>query len=197
MCRFSILTVVIYTTYLSYQFTVVFFWCIYCTDWKHEVAHRWKWKRKMSSDVHPVGPAKSSRWLAEPFPITINVYNARFPNGFDFGRPDTYARQKRHVLPRSGKFIIYKQSWRFLILALRDLIFKVSYLKTYFRFFFSLFQALFSLVVWPFSLKLFWAPLVDALYVQRIGRRKSWLVPVQYLMGKCKNIVFFYHATMK
>lgn len=46
-------------------------------------------------------------------------------------------------------------------------------------------QALFSLVSWPFSLKLIWAPLVDALYMQKLGRRKSWLVPVQYLMGAC------------
>ncbi|XP_060878681.1 acetyl-coenzyme A transporter 1-like [Metopolophium dirhodum] len=46
-------------------------------------------------------------------------------------------------------------------------------------------QALFSLVAWPDSLKLIWAPLVDSLYVQKMGRRKSWLIPVQYLMGAC------------
>uniref|UniRef100_A0A2S2QHE6 Acetyl-coenzyme A transporter 1 n=1 Tax=Sipha flava TaxID=143950 RepID=A0A2S2QHE6_9HEMI len=46
-------------------------------------------------------------------------------------------------------------------------------------------QALFSLVGWPFSLKILWAPLVDALYIQKIGRRKSWLIPVQFLMGAC------------
>ncbi|KAK9959147.1 hypothetical protein ABG768_011226 [Culter alburnus] len=44
-------------------------------------------------------------------------------------------------------------------------------------------QAYFSFVFWPFSLKLFWAPLVDSLYLQRFGRRKSWLVPTQYLLG--------------
>ncbi|KAG7457021.1 hypothetical protein MATL_G00242100 [Megalops atlanticus] len=44
-------------------------------------------------------------------------------------------------------------------------------------------QAYFSLVFWPFSLKLLWAPLVDALYLQRFGRRKSWLVPTQYFLG--------------
>ncbi len=44
-------------------------------------------------------------------------------------------------------------------------------------------QAMFSLVYWPFSLKLIWAPIVDAVYSARIGRRKSWLVPVQYLIG--------------
>ncbi|GLE10120.1 hypothetical protein PINS_up022115 [Pythium insidiosum] len=40
-------------------------------------------------------------------------------------------------------------------------------------------QATFSLVSWPFSLKLLWAPFVDSLYSRRIGRRKSWLIPVQ------------------
>ncbi|XP_068440645.1 acetyl-coenzyme A transporter 1 [Clinocottus analis] len=44
-------------------------------------------------------------------------------------------------------------------------------------------QAFFSFVFWPFSLKLLWAPLVDALYFSRFGRRKSWLVPTQYLLG--------------
>lgn len=44
-------------------------------------------------------------------------------------------------------------------------------------------QAYFSFVFWPFSLKLLWAPLVDAIYFPQFGRRKSWLVPTQYLLG--------------
>ncbi|XP_011291387.1 acetyl-coenzyme A transporter 1 [Musca domestica] len=44
-------------------------------------------------------------------------------------------------------------------------------------------QAEFSFAYWPFSLKLLWAPIVDAVYVKRFGRRKSWLVPCQYLIG--------------
>ncbi|KAF0698271.1 Aste57867_11102 [Aphanomyces stellatus] len=40
-------------------------------------------------------------------------------------------------------------------------------------------QATFSLVSWPFSLKLLWAPIVDSIYVESFGRRKSWLIPVQ------------------
>ncbi|XP_050438632.1 acetyl-coenzyme A transporter 1-like [Adelges cooleyi] len=44
-------------------------------------------------------------------------------------------------------------------------------------------QAIFSAAGWPFSMKLLWAPLVDSLYVTKIGRRKSWLLPVQYLLG--------------
>ena len=44
-------------------------------------------------------------------------------------------------------------------------------------------QAVFSLVTWPFSVKLLWAPLVDSVYIAAFGRRKSWLVPVQYFLG--------------
>jgi len=44
-------------------------------------------------------------------------------------------------------------------------------------------QAKFSFAYWPFSLKLLWAPIVDAVYSNRMGRRKTWLVPMQYLIG--------------
>lgn len=44
-------------------------------------------------------------------------------------------------------------------------------------------QAEFSFAYWPFSLKLLWAPIVDSLYSQRFGRRKTWLIPTQYLIG--------------
>lgn len=32
-------------------------------------------------------------------------------------------------------------------------------------------------------MKLLWAPIVDALFWPKFGRRKTWLVPVQYLIG--------------
>lgn len=44
-------------------------------------------------------------------------------------------------------------------------------------------QAEFSFAYWPFSLKLLWAPIVDSWYSQRFGRRKTWLIPTQYLIG--------------
>lgn len=44
-------------------------------------------------------------------------------------------------------------------------------------------QAEFSFATWPFSLKLLWAPIVDSLFWSRFGRRKSWLIPIQYLIG--------------
>jgi PAT family acetyl-CoA transporter-like MFS transporter 1 len=44
-------------------------------------------------------------------------------------------------------------------------------------------QATFSFAFWPFSLKLLWAPVVDSLYFKKFGRRKTWLIPIQYLIG--------------
>ena len=44
-------------------------------------------------------------------------------------------------------------------------------------------QGTFSFAFWPFSIKLLWAPLVDSIFVKKFGRRKSWLVPIQYLIG--------------
>ena len=44
-------------------------------------------------------------------------------------------------------------------------------------------QAHFSFAYWPFSLKLLFAPIIDALYVKSMGRRKSWLIPTQLALG--------------
>ncbi|XP_028418748.1 acetyl-coenzyme A transporter 1-like [Dendronephthya gigantea] len=44
-------------------------------------------------------------------------------------------------------------------------------------------QAMFSFAFWPFSVKLLWAPIVDSVFSRRMGRRKSWLIPTQYLIG--------------
>ena len=52
-------------------------------------------------------------------------------------------------------------------------------------------QALFSFVTWPFSIKLLWAPIVDSLYSRRFGRRKSWLVPMQYAIGVCMMLLSY------
>lgn len=39
----------------------------------------------------------------------------------------------------------------------------------------------FALAAYPYSMKLAWSPIVDALYLRRVGRRKSWIVPIQLL----------------
>ena len=45
-------------------------------------------------------------------------------------------------------------------------------------------QAEFSFVQYPYSLKVLWAPIVDCVYSKRVGRRKTWTVPMQYIVGK-------------
>lgn len=42
---------------------------------------------------------------------------------------------------------------------------------------------IFSLAAYPYSLKLLWSPIVDAIYSPKIGRRKSWIIPVQLVSG--------------
>lgn len=44
-------------------------------------------------------------------------------------------------------------------------------------------QAAFSFALWPFSIKLLWAPIVDCLSYKNFGLRKTWLVPTQLLIG--------------
>lgn len=50
-------------------------------------------------------------------------------------------------------------------------------------------QAIFSFVYWPFSVKLLWAPLVDSIYSTWFGRRKTWLIPIQYVIGLSMMII--------
>ncbi|KXL44874.1 hypothetical protein M433DRAFT_67867 [Acidomyces richmondensis BFW] len=41
----------------------------------------------------------------------------------------------------------------------------------------------YSLASYPYSLKLLWSPIIDAVWSARIGRRKSWILPIQALSG--------------
>jgi MFS transporter, PAT family, solute carrier family 33 (acetyl-CoA transportor), member 1 len=38
---------------------------------------------------------------------------------------------------------------------------------------------IFSIASYPYSFKLLWSPVVDSVYSRRLGRRKSWIVPLQ------------------
>lgn len=42
---------------------------------------------------------------------------------------------------------------------------------------------IFSLAAYPYSLKLLWSPIVDAVWSRRFGRRKSWITPIQTVSG--------------
>ena len=41
----------------------------------------------------------------------------------------------------------------------------------------------YSLASYPYSLKLLWSPIVDAVWSTKVGRRKSWILPIQTLSG--------------
>ena len=42
---------------------------------------------------------------------------------------------------------------------------------------------IFTLCTYPYSLKLLWSPVVDSIFSTRLGRRKSWIVPIQLIVG--------------
>jgi PAT family acetyl-CoA transporter-like MFS transporter 1 len=42
---------------------------------------------------------------------------------------------------------------------------------------------IFSLATYPYSLKLLWSPIVDSIFSPTIGRRKSWILPMQFIIG--------------
>ncbi|KAI9781202.1 MAG: hypothetical protein M1816_002462 [Peltula sp. TS41687] len=44
-------------------------------------------------------------------------------------------------------------------------------------------MGVFSLASYPYSLKLLWSPIVDAVWSPKVGRRKSWIIPIQLLSG--------------
>lgn len=50
-------------------------------------------------------------------------------------------------------------------------------------------QATFSISAYPFSMKVLWAPIIDSLFWAKFGKRKSWLVPVQYLIGNIPYVL--------
>lgn len=41
----------------------------------------------------------------------------------------------------------------------------------------------FTLASYPYSLKLLWSPIVDAVWSPEVGRRKSWILPIQLCSG--------------
>eukprot|EP00474_Spongospora_subterranea_P009617 CRZ10075.1 hypothetical protein [Spongospora subterranea] len=41
----------------------------------------------------------------------------------------------------------------------------------------------FSFASYPYSLKLLWSPIVDSIFSEDMGRRKSWIVPIQLMVG--------------
>lgn len=44
-------------------------------------------------------------------------------------------------------------------------------------------MGLFSLAGYPYSLKLLWSPIIDFFWIPSVGRRKTWIIPTQILIG--------------
>lgn len=42
---------------------------------------------------------------------------------------------------------------------------------------------LFSLATYPYSLKILWSPIVDSCYSSTVGKRRSWIIPIQCVSG--------------
>ncbi|KAI0344059.1 MFS general substrate transporter [Trametopsis cervina] len=51
--------------------------------------------------------------------------------------------------------------------------------------------AVFSLASYPYSLKLLWSPIVDSLYFPSVGRRRSWIIPMQLAIGSLMLLISF------
>ncbi|KDQ54907.1 hypothetical protein JAAARDRAFT_38023 [Jaapia argillacea MUCL 33604] len=50
---------------------------------------------------------------------------------------------------------------------------------------------IFSLASYPYSLKLLWSPIVDSMFLPSFGRRKSWIVPMQMIIGTLMLFISF------
>ncbi|CAF0713798.1 unnamed protein product [Adineta steineri] len=57
-------------------------------------------------------------------------------------------------------------------------------------------QGTLSFIMYPFSLKLLWAPLIDVYYIQRFGRHQTWLVPIQVLLGSILIVLSFFFESL-
>ncbi|KAG8873460.1 hypothetical protein FS842_008583 [Serendipita sp. 407] len=56
--------------------------------------------------------------------------------------------------------------------------------------------AFISFSSYPYSLKLFWSPIVDSLFYHKLGRRKSWIVPMQLVIGTMMLLISTNTATI-
>lgn len=41
----------------------------------------------------------------------------------------------------------------------------------------------FAMATYPYSLKILWSPIVDSIYNKKTGRRRSWIIPIQFASG--------------
>ncbi|KAI0052048.1 hypothetical protein FA95DRAFT_1484294 [Auriscalpium vulgare] len=51
--------------------------------------------------------------------------------------------------------------------------------------------AVFALSSYPYSLKLLWSPIVDSIFFPSVGRRKSWIIPMQSIIASLMLYISF------
>ncbi|KAL6930425.1 related to acetyl-CoA transporter [Hanseniaspora guilliermondii] len=42
---------------------------------------------------------------------------------------------------------------------------------------------IFSMATYPYSFKILWSPIIDSFYFKNIGRRRTWIIPLQFLIS--------------
>ncbi|CAD8044505.1 unnamed protein product [Paramecium primaurelia] len=51
--------------------------------------------------------------------------------------------------------------------------------------------AILSLAIYPFSFKMLTAPFLDVYYIKSIGKRRTYIIPIQYLMAIIYTLLYF------
>lgn len=52
--------------------------------------------------------------------------------------------------------------------------------------------SVFSMILYPFSFKIIFAPLLDTYYSNTFGKRKSYIVPLQYILAGLLYVSSYY-----
>ena len=137
-----------------------------------ELSHR---KRNSPASSGPLLPIASSNWaesaaLDEPSPISGHVPSNTISEkrSLSFGELSPVDRKNFFIL-----VLLYLLQGIPVGLAFGSIPFLLKTKLSYGQ------VGIFTLASYPYSLKLLWSPIVDAVFNRDFGRRKSWIVPVQ------------------
>lgn len=138
----------------------------------------------MATEKQPVSPLRTASKSAFPDPVVNHMAFAEENDGvLPTSIPNSTPKPTTAKLPRKDllNFIVLIVLYTLqgvpvgLAFGLVPFILKGKVLYSQ--------VGIFSLASYPYSLKLLWSPVVDAIYSRRLGRRKSWILPVQLVSG--------------
>lgn len=92
-----------------------------------------------------------------------------------FDHFDNFVHDSRYIVYLNCKYYLAVPGG--LALGSLPLLLQSKYHATYTQ------LGIFSLAHYPYSLKLLWSPFVDSWFSKSLGRRKSWIVPIQIGSG--------------